>query len=123
MVESRGKFAAESFRSALISNDGTRRAIEQLSHDSERYIGDMLAWIHSSILGEKELLMSILPSDCAIGGKMHEDYPSIMQLLDLLHDSPVKMLIGLNVNSQLHFGRLSCPYFILIRGPQHHQLS
>eukprot|EP00112_Aurelia_sp_Birch-Aquarium-sp1_P010006 Seg2159.4 transcript_id=Seg2159.4/GoldUCD/mRNA.D3Y31 product="Conserved oligomeric Golgi complex subunit 6" protein_id=Seg2159.4/GoldUCD/D3Y31 len=39
---------------------GTPRPIELHSHDPMRYVGDMLGWLHQSIAGEKELLLSLL---------------------------------------------------------------
>ena len=38
---------------------GTPRPIELQAHDSLRYIGDMLAWIHQACASEKELLESL----------------------------------------------------------------
>ncbi|RDD46726.1 Conserved oligomeric Golgi complex subunit 6 [Trichoplax sp. H2] len=39
---------------------GTPRPIEMHSHDPQRYIGDMLAWLHQGVASEKELLQSLL---------------------------------------------------------------
>lgn len=38
---------------------GTPRPIELQAHDSLRYIGDMLAWIHQACASEKEMLESV----------------------------------------------------------------
>lgn len=38
---------------------GTPRPIELQAHDSLRYIGDMLAWIHQACASEKEMLESL----------------------------------------------------------------
>ncbi|KAM3728990.1 Conserved oligomeric Golgi complex subunit [Dirofilaria immitis] len=42
------------------SAGGMPRPIELLSHDSLRYIGDMLAWIHQAMATERELLQALL---------------------------------------------------------------
>ncbi|KAG0254401.1 Golgi transport complex subunit 6 [Actinomortierella ambigua] len=39
---------------------GTPRPIELHAHDPLRYIGDMLAWIHQTVAGEREFLESLL---------------------------------------------------------------
>ncbi|VDN52166.1 unnamed protein product [Dracunculus medinensis] len=41
-------------------SSGVPKPIELLSHDSLRYIGDMLAWIHQSLATERELLQVLL---------------------------------------------------------------
>ena len=41
---------------------GTPRPIELQAHDSLRYIGDMLAWIHQACASEKEMLESLFQS-------------------------------------------------------------
>ncbi|XP_065644854.1 conserved oligomeric Golgi complex subunit 6 isoform X2 [Hydra vulgaris] len=38
----------------------TPRPIELYSHDPVRYVGDILAWLHQAVAGEKELLHSLL---------------------------------------------------------------
>lgn len=38
---------------------GTPRPIELQAHDSLRYVGDMLAWIHQAAASEKEMLESL----------------------------------------------------------------
>ncbi|MCP9257000.1 Conserved oligomeric Golgi complex subunit 6 [Dirofilaria immitis] len=43
-----------------IGAGGMPRPIELLSHDSLRYIGDMLAWIHQAMATERELLQALL---------------------------------------------------------------
>jgi hypothetical protein len=39
--------------------NGTPRPIELSSHDSMRYAGDMLAWVHQAVASEKDLFMSL----------------------------------------------------------------
>lgn len=35
------------------------RPIELHAHDSQRYVGDMLAWVHQATAGEREFLESL----------------------------------------------------------------
>lgn len=39
---------------------GTPKPIESHVHDTKRYVGDMLAWLHQVIPGEKENLLALL---------------------------------------------------------------
>nr|CAD7568801.1 unnamed protein product [Timema californicum] len=39
---------------------GTPKPIEMHAHDPKRYVGDMLAWLHQFIPGEKENLLTLL---------------------------------------------------------------
>ncbi|KAJ3086103.1 Golgi transport complex subunit 6, partial [Quaeritorhiza haematococci] len=39
---------------------GTPRPIEMHAHDPLRYIGDMLAWVHQAVAGEREILEGLL---------------------------------------------------------------
>lgn len=39
---------------------GTPRPIEAHAHDTKRYVGDMLAWLHQAIPGERENLLTLL---------------------------------------------------------------
>ncbi|KAI9244465.1 oligomeric Golgi complex subunit 6-like protein [Phascolomyces articulosus] len=50
---------------------GTPRPIELQAHDSLRYIGDMLAWIHQACASEKEMLESLFHS--APGARKREN--------------------------------------------------
>jgi hypothetical protein len=47
---------ARAFMAALTRGG---RPIELQAHDSLRYIGDMLAWVHQACAGEKEMLESL----------------------------------------------------------------
>ncbi|KAI7868480.1 oligomeric Golgi complex subunit 6 [Spinellus fusiger] len=44
---------------------GTPRPIELQAHDSQRYIGDMLAWVHQACASEKEILESLFASSAS----------------------------------------------------------
>lgn len=39
------------------------RPIEMHAHDPRRYLGDMLAWVHQSLAGERELMTSLFGGD------------------------------------------------------------
>jgi conserved oligomeric Golgi complex subunit 6 len=42
---------------------GMPRPIEMHAHDPRRYIGDMLAWTHQALAGERELFTSLFGDD------------------------------------------------------------
>jgi conserved oligomeric Golgi complex subunit 6 len=53
---------SESFQAALTGSGG-RQAIEFSTHDPLRYVGDMLAWVHSAAVSEKEALEGLFVSN------------------------------------------------------------
>lgn len=59
---------------------GTPRPIELHAHDSLRYVGDMLAWLHQAVAGERELLEALFdtaPDNRRIGApRMNLDLES-----------------------------------------------
>lgn len=52
----RSSFLASSFQQALIQGTPGSRPIEMHAHDPLRYVGDMLAWVHQAVAGEREFL-------------------------------------------------------------------
>jgi len=56
---------------------GTPRPIELYSHDPVRYVGDILAWLHQAVAGEKELLQSLLRRT-----NIKEHKPMILEVLN-----------------------------------------
>ncbi|CAO3609200.1 unnamed protein product [Cunninghamella echinulata] len=50
---------ARAFITALTRGGPSSRPIELQAHDSLRYIGDMLAWVHQACASEKEMLESL----------------------------------------------------------------
>ncbi len=56
------QFLVKSFLDALTVGGpgGTPRPIELHAHDPPRYIGDMLAWLHQAIPGERETTQALL---------------------------------------------------------------
>jgi hypothetical protein len=61
-AEAREHILSDAFHTALTgtspsgADDPSVRAIELVAHDLLRYVGDMLAWIHSAAVGEREAL-------------------------------------------------------------------
>lgn len=61
LAVARQEAVARAFINALTRGGpgGTPRPIELQAHDSLRYIGDMLAWIHQACASEKEMLETL----------------------------------------------------------------
>ncbi|KAK5080783.1 Golgi transport complex subunit 6 [Exophiala xenobiotica] len=63
-AEARQSTVSDAFQKALTdSTMGTARAIDFSTHDPLRYIGDMLAWVHSATVSEMEALEGLFISD------------------------------------------------------------
>jgi hypothetical protein len=62
-AEARQTTLAEAFHAALMGSGGATKAIEFSTHEPLRYIGDMLAWVHSTAVSEKEALEGLFVSD------------------------------------------------------------
>lgn len=62
-AEARETTLAEAFHEALTSSAGAAKAIEFSTHEPLRYVGDMLAWVHSAAVSEKEALEGLFVSD------------------------------------------------------------
>jgi len=63
-AEARQSTVFEAFQKALTdSNMGATRAINFSTHDPLRYMGDMLAWVHSATVSEVEALEGLFISD------------------------------------------------------------
>lgn len=63
-AEARQLTVSDAFQKALTgSSQGAARAIEFSTHDPLRYIGDMLAWVHSATVSEMEALEGLFISD------------------------------------------------------------
>lgn len=62
-AEARQSTLAEAFHEALMGSGGATKAIEFSTHEPLRYIGDMLAWVHSMAVSEKEGLEGLFVSD------------------------------------------------------------
>jgi conserved oligomeric Golgi complex subunit 6 len=59
--EMRRKVVLQDFMEALTQGDNalSTRAIDVQAHDAIRYLGDILAWTHQAVAGEKEILTLI----------------------------------------------------------------
>ena len=57
----RYKELEKSFYNALIIGGpgGFPKPIEFHAHDTQRYVGDIFAWIHQACLGEREMLETL----------------------------------------------------------------
>ncbi|KAF4121574.1 conserved oligomeric Golgi complex subunit 6 [Geosmithia morbida] len=68
-AESRERIMSDSFYTALTGEsssgveDPSTKPIDLTAHDPLRYVGDMLAWIHSATVSEREALESLFVSD------------------------------------------------------------
>lgn len=64
IVSSRRGLVVQKFIMALTQGDPDShgRAIDLYAHDSGRYIGDMLSWMHQTMVSEKEFLTSLFES-------------------------------------------------------------
>ena len=56
---------------------GLPRPIELHAHDPIRYVGDMLAWVHQAMAGEREFLESLfgVKADGRLPGSVRPEYP------------------------------------------------
>lgn len=68
-ADARQRTLSDSFHLALTGvsvsgqQDSSTKPIEMTAHDPLRYVGDMLAWIHSATVGEREALEVLFMSD------------------------------------------------------------
>ncbi|XP_057302600.1 conserved oligomeric Golgi complex subunit 6-like [Hydractinia symbiolongicarpus] len=77
---------------------GTPRPIELYSHDPVRYVGDILAWLHQAVAGEKELLHSLLRRT-----KIADHKPMILEILNHIMDGvcrPFKVRVEQVITSE-----------------------
>lgn len=61
-TQARDATLSEAFQAAL-TDSGHGQSIEFSTHDPLRYVGDMLAWVHSATVSEKEALEGLFISD------------------------------------------------------------
>ncbi|KAK8206924.1 Golgi transport complex subunit 6 [Zalaria obscura] len=59
LAESREHVLSDGFYAALTGNASSGKAIELSAHDPLRYVSDMLAWAHSTTVGEREALHAL----------------------------------------------------------------
>lgn len=91
-AQARQAILSEAFQRALTSSTlSTSKAIEFSTHDPLRYVGDMLAWVHSATVSEMEALEGLFISDAdEIGRGLREgrttDLYSQMDVEDVAFD-------------------------------------
>lgn len=91
LAESRQRTLTESFNVALTGGNGRSadKPIDLMAHDPIRYIGDMLAWLHSALVSEVEALQAIFelaPGDEPRGGLPDEGLESLLETETRLKD-------------------------------------
>ncbi|PAV63418.1 hypothetical protein WR25_08383 [Diploscapter pachys] len=74
------------------------RPIELMSHDSLRYIGDMLAWIYEAIESERELLQFML-KDCKPEA-MQEHGTYVLSEISSALNAPLKTRVEQSMNAE-----------------------
>ncbi|KAJ8658658.1 hypothetical protein O0I10_005698 [Lichtheimia ornata] len=87
LAVARREAVARAFMNALTRGGpgGTPRPIELQAHDSLRYIGDMLAWIHQACASEKEMLESLFQKSATSRNQEPEDESTEDQSQSIIH--------------------------------------
>ncbi|KAJ6788882.1 hypothetical protein PWT90_00092 [Aphanocladium album] len=67
-ADARQRILSDAFFAALTGNDNdgertTVKPIDMIAHDPLRYVGDMLAWVHSAAVSEREVLEVLFVAD------------------------------------------------------------
>lgn len=95
LADAREQTLSGAFQTALLgAGDGSGSAIEFSAHDLLRYMGDMLAWVHSTTVSEKESLEGLFIADAdAINrgmqlGKVSEPWLQDLGPVGLSNDDP-----------------------------------
>lgn len=118
--EMRRKVVVKDFLEALTQGENalSARAIDIQAHDPLRYLGDILAWTHQAVAGEKEILTLIFgvavssrSSDLEPGSERWlEDGTIISALEDLVEKDlegtirPIRVCAGLTYSLNLSLG-------------------
>ncbi|ANB14565.1 Cog6p [Sugiyamaella lignohabitans] len=63
LIDTRQKNLTNEFIKALTVETSTSKPIDFYAYDILRYVGDIMAWIHSAIVGEQEILETLLLDD------------------------------------------------------------
>jgi len=80
LVENRRAALVQEFSTALVEGTVGAQPIELHAHDSVRYVGDMLAWVHQAVANEKDMYVSILDGDAAL---LDKTIPALSPILML----------------------------------------
>ncbi|CAO1627513.1 unnamed protein product [Parajaminaea phylloscopi] len=65
----RSSFLANTFYQALVQGASGSRPMELHAHDPLRYVGDMFAWVHQAVAGEREFLGQLFGEREEDGGR------------------------------------------------------
>lgn len=94
--EARQVTLSEAFQTALTDSTlGASKAIEFSTHDPLRYVGDMLAWVHSTTVSEKEALEGLFISDAdeisrgLTAGKSSEPWARLRRTSSMVNDEDI----------------------------------
>lgn len=68
LVDTRQKAISLEFMNALTSETANSKPIDFYAYDALRYVGDMMAWIHSAAVNEKENLDALFQTDSMSAG-------------------------------------------------------
>lgn len=101
-AEARESILSDSFQSALTGSGGEEhiatKPIEFYAHDPLRYIGDMLAWVHSTTVSEREALENLFISD---GEEIKRSIQAGLESEPWLRDEGVELFDGRKALNQL----------------------
>ncbi|KAF3351836.1 Vegetative incompatibility protein HET-E-1 [Verticillium dahliae VDG2] len=108
-ADARHRILSDAFHTALTGtsstgqHDNTVKPIEMAAHDPLRYVGDMLAWVHSATVGEREALETLFMADVdeIAKGLQTGRATEIWQLIDNTEDSDIQAFDGLKALNEL----------------------
>ncbi|CRK27333.1 hypothetical protein BN1708_014757 [Verticillium longisporum] len=108
-ADARHRILSDAFHTALTGtsstgqHDNTVKPIEMAAHDPLRYVGDMLAWLHSATVGEREALETLFMADVdeIAKGLQTGRATELWQLIDNTEDSDIQAFDGLKALNEL----------------------
>ncbi|KAF3352203.1 hypothetical protein VdG1_00684 [Verticillium dahliae VDG1] len=108
-ADARHRILSDAFHTALTGtsstgqHDNTVKPIEMAAHDPLRYVGDMLAWVHSATVGEREALETLFMADVdeIAKGLQTGRATELWQLIDNTEDSDIQAFDGLKALNEL----------------------
>ncbi|KAM0285516.1 hypothetical protein ACHAQH_001466 [Verticillium albo-atrum] len=108
-ADARQRVLSDAFHTALTGTSGTGqpddtvKPIEMAAHDPLRYVGDMLAWVHSATVGEREALETLFMADVdeIAKGLQTGRATELWQLIDSTDDDNVPTFDGLKALNEL----------------------
>ena len=102
-AEARESILSDSFHAALTGSAPeaehiATKPIEFHAHDPLRYVGDMLAWVHSTTVSEREALENLFISD---GDEIKRSIQAGLESEPWLHDADAEVFDGRKALNQL----------------------